>query len=141
MKMTSEHQTMLKTAIEMHGISEFKLPLSLVSDQSRVQQAWRIFHHINKLENYTLSDTFYEYLDDNHIQTALIKILYVENTVSDLTTQIKKEADLLESDEIKIVDQTQKYVWFHINSDTGILWNVSLTSTGKVKKNSLRHES
>jgi hypothetical protein len=63
----------------------------------------------------------------------------------DLLQQIKKEAELTDSDVVRIIEQSGSYVWFYINPLDGenvfpIIWNVTLTTTGKVKKGSLRHE-
>lgn len=74
MKMTKQDQAMLHAAIEKHGV--FKVLPSLNMKENQSAQAWRIFHYCNKLESYALSDKFYTYLNDSHIQTALMKILY-----------------------------------------------------------------
>ena len=79
MRMTQQDQTTLQAAIEKHGITpEFKLALMLVQKENRRAQAWRVFQYVNKLEGYALSDSFYAYLNDSHIETALMKILYSE---------------------------------------------------------------
>jgi hypothetical protein len=36
---------------------------------------WQIFHSVNKESNYELSKRLYQYLNDKHIETALIKII------------------------------------------------------------------
>jgi hypothetical protein len=76
MKMKIAHFNELK--IEIVEICEqrgFTLPLDTMAE-NRINQAWRFFHYVNKLNGYRFSDRFYTYLNDSHIQTALLKILY-----------------------------------------------------------------
>lgn len=39
------------------------------------QTRWNIFHKVNRETNSELSKRLYEYLNDKHIETALIKII------------------------------------------------------------------
>ncbi len=78
MKMTKDDFAALKAAIKLHvlDVDAGRIALSLIAEGDKKRQAWRVFYYVDKLENYALWDKLFAYLNDSHIETALIKILF-----------------------------------------------------------------